>query len=326
VRVIRHRDCEDESRHRGISGGVEAHAAGDQPIRAGAPPGPSFSFEFATRLPGDRYVPGVTRESPVPERQQQYLSDYYFARYINPGAPRYRLTIDKDHRVVPIPPDGTDKLARGLAPAGSYAGFNRFRIEDRYVAVPIRLGSVDIATLIGKSYGIEILEAHTLDFLDGLIDNRFENLVDEPTVAVIHANPGLPGVQMCFNRNREDFCESRGFPRVIQIEFTEPRALGSYYLRAGEQPEAFGRMPIAWSIEGSADGLQWVRLDARTVHQPWRPFEIRFFELDRPAQFPHYRLIISKAADPSVLRLHGVGLIPPLPSPHTARPFPQRHS
>ncbi|WP_432247331.1 GH92 family glycosyl hydrolase [Streptomyces sanyensis] len=74
---------------------------------------------------------------------------------------------------------------------------------------------------------------------------------------------------------------------ALDLDVAEGSRAVQYTLTSAERGEA----PSRWTLEGSADGERWVRLDARSrEHFSWDR-QTRVFTVARPGPYAHYRLV-----------------------------------
>jgi predicted alpha-1,2-mannosidase len=76
-----------------------------------------------------------------------------------------------------------------------------------------------------------------------------------------------------------------------QYTLTAPAVITRYALTSAN--DAPDRDPKTWSLEGSADGTTWTRLDTRTGEVFSERFQQRIFDIATPASFTVYRLTIA---------------------------------
>ena len=66
---------------------------------------------------------------------------------------------------------------------------------------------------------------------------------------------------------------------------------------------AEGESPTSWSLEGSADGENWMPVDERTGEQFRWGTQTRPFQIESPSAFAHYRLSITDGSTPTLAEL-----------------------
>ncbi len=70
-----------------------------------------------------------------------------------------------------------------------------------------------------------------------------------------------------------------------------------------------GRMPNAWTVEGSRDGTTWEVLDRRSGVADWHKHPdvahsfFRTFQLENDVAWPHYRFVFRPPEDPEVMKI-----------------------
>lgn len=75
----------------------------------------------------------------------------------------------------------------------------------------------------------------------------------------------------------------------IQIEFSNKYMPESYTMTSEEYPE---RMPVQWIVEGKNRGMkEWIRLQTKELHQPWRANESKSFGLENSEPFELVRIV-----------------------------------
>jgi hypothetical protein len=85
-------------------------------------------------------------------------------------------------------------------------------------------------------------------------------------------------------------------------------------------PDAPGRDPKAWRLEGSLDGIQWVQLDARTNETFASRGEARRFGFASQSPYRLFRLVVEATADGSATQVAELRLLSPVITPDTTGP------
>lgn len=76
----------------------------------------------------------------------------------------------------------------------------------------------------------------------------------------------------------------------VQYQDTAPAIIDAYYFTSTSE-EHPGDTPVAWTVEGSNDGVVWVTLDSRQGETGWRSGETRFYEFSNKTAFLYHRLV-----------------------------------
>ena len=76
----------------------------------------------------------------------------------------------------------------------------------------------------------------------------------------------------------------------VQYQDTAPAIIDAYYFTSTSE-EHPGDTPVAWTVEGSNDGVEWVTLDSRQGETGWRSGETRFYEFSNKTAFLYHRLV-----------------------------------
>jgi len=93
----------------------------------------------------------------------------------------------------------------------------------------------------------------------------------------------------------------------IRLELSEPTTVTGYALTSAN--DAAERDPRDWSFEGSADGREWIPLDARSAETFAERLDTREFRVARPAPYAWYRLDISGNAGADLTQLADLHLL-----------------
>ncbi|WP_085444445.1 discoidin domain-containing protein [Magnetofaba australis] len=103
------------------------------------------------------------------------------------------------------------------------------------------------------------------------------------------------------------------FPMTVARDMQKPRYVDHYLLGTGHDGvgarDAIGRMPTAWTLQGSNDGERWRTVDQRAQEAGWRPDEQRLYALSQPGAFRWWRLRVTRGAQQNVLRLYKARLL-----------------
>ena len=92
-------------------------------------------------------------------------------------------------------------------------------------------------------------------------------------------------------------------PVTLDVSYSSPTLIDHYGFESGETGE---RMPKSWSLLASNDGKTWVKLDTRSLQDPWSPNQRRLFQFDNHVSFLKFRFIFVEAFDPQVMRIYEI--------------------
>lgn len=101
--------------------------------------------------------------------------------------------------------------------------------------------------------------------------------------------------------------EVGSFPRCLRADLglIGPKEITAYVLGTGNDgPEAPGRMPKDWELQGSNDGKSWEVIDRQQGETDWEMNEKRRYEVACPDSYLYYQLRVDVANDPNVVRLY----------------------
>ena len=107
------------------------------------------------------------------------------------------------------------------------------------------------------------------------------------------------------------FWEIEGpYPHSLEIRVNSGSfALKRYGLQTGRAGDAAqGRMPTAWTLEGSDDGAAWVTVDRQAGRTGWTIEQERFYDVPTPRAFRRYRFTFTAGSAPGLMRLYVVKL------------------
>ncbi|MGW3274711.1 hypothetical protein ACWDFH_25060, partial [Streptomyces kronopolitis] len=92
-----------------------------------------------------------------------------------------------------------------------------------------------------------------------------------------------PGGGPLYDNTSETSAELTGAP----VDLDRAAEAGSYTLTSAQRAAA----PSGWTLEGSADGQRWTRLDRREGESFTWDRQTRVFGIARPGRYRHYRLL-----------------------------------
>ncbi|WP_433858682.1 GH92 family glycosyl hydrolase [Streptomyces kronopolitis] len=92
-----------------------------------------------------------------------------------------------------------------------------------------------------------------------------------------------PGAGPLYDNTSDTSAGLTGAP----VDLARPAEAGSYTLTSAQRAAA----PSGWTLEGSADGERWTRLDRREGESFTWDRQTRVFALARPGRYRHYRLV-----------------------------------
>jgi hypothetical protein len=92
-------------------------------------------------------------------------------------------------------------------------------------------------------------------------------------------------------------------PVTVDISYSWPALIDHYGF---ESDEAGERMPQSWSFLASNDGKTWVKLDARSLQDPWPPNQRKLFHFENHQSFFKFRFVFEQAFDPEFLRIYKI--------------------
>jgi hypothetical protein len=97
------------------------------------------------------------------------------------------------------------------------------------------------------------------------------------------------------------------YPCCLRLVFkTGSARIEKYALCAGHvEPADWDRMPLSWTLEGSVDGVEWTRLDARGIEPDWRQAETRVYEVAYPGRYSIYQIRFTGGEARGCMRLNG---------------------
>jgi hypothetical protein len=107
-------------------------------------------------------------------------------------------------------------------------------------------------------------------------------------------------------RSPDRFWEAEsGFPVNLIVLLPAARTIEQYKLTSGELTE---RMPSAWVLEGSRDGIDWFSLDRQGGVARWGVDETRAFRVAtrQPVTLLRFRFVVG--FEQKILRIYGIEL------------------
>jgi hypothetical protein len=108
---------------------------------------------------------------------------------------------------------------------------------------------------------------------------------------------------------KQQFWEKPGpFPVELHFDFSGLRMATVYKLGCGpDGADSRDRMPLAWQVSGSADGVNWMEIDRRGDEPDWSNNEERRYRIARPGEYRYYRIVFLAARAP-IIRVQTVNL------------------
>lgn len=109
---------------------------------------------------------------------------------------------------------------------------------------------------------------------------------------------------------RGSFIETTKPPMIIRRDFNQPIIVKQYRLGTGADGiDATSRMPIAWELNASNDGKEWILIDSKTNQRAWRLNELRTFHIYNPKPFRFYELRLFNRSGVNVVRVYNWDLV-----------------
>jgi len=108
------------------------------------------------------------------------------------------------------------------------------------------------------------------------------------------------------SRYPNNFWEAEGFPVEVRVMYSRPRAISRYSFQTRDA--GAGRMPRAWSLQGSVDGINWAELDRRLDVGPWSNEETKWFTVLSPAMYERYRFNFEDGNARGVVRIYFIDM------------------
>jgi hypothetical protein len=96
------------------------------------------------------------------------------------------------------------------------------------------------------------------------------------------------------------------YPLWLNIEYKKPTKVLGYFVQTGEYTD---RMPVAWQLQGSMNGNEWLDLDERHIKGNWQKNEKRNYFVTNPNSYSYYRLYFTAGNTPGILRIYEIGLL-----------------
>ena len=90
-------------------------------------------------------------------------------------------------------------------------------------------------------------------------------------------------------------------PQSIIFSFSEPQFIQTYALTAAKDEPS--RDPRAWTIEGSADGKEWILLDRRDAQEFSHRYATQFYHISAPGTYSFYRLTVNEVNGSNQLQI-----------------------
>jgi len=86
---------------------------------------------------------------------------------------------------------------------------------------------------------------------------------------------------------------SNNLPATLSIDLGAATRLDNYKLSVGGNSAGNGQSPKNWTIEGSANGTDWVIVDTRTNITGWIEAVQKSFDLATPSNYRYYKIVVT---------------------------------
>lgn len=107
-----------------------------------------------------------------------------------------------------------------------------------------------------------------------------------------NTSPAGEGVTNAFDNDGTTKFLSRSAAVWLRINFNETYKAEQYSITSAN--DASGRDPKSWKVEGSNNGTSWTVLDEKSSQSFDLRFQKRYFSIESPGEYKHYRLSITQ--------------------------------
>ncbi len=101
-----------------------------------------------------------------------------------------------------------------------------------------------------------------------------------------------------------DYWETGPVPLWVQVKYPHAVEIKKYVFQSGYTAQE--RMPRAWQLQGSNDGVRWALLDERTHQTDWKSNMSRSYSVAEPFPYLFYRFTFTEGNDPILIRIYEI--------------------